>query len=61
MKMLSTEVRTLLDKLYNLRGEDSIILTKMNKEREDAIETQERTKNEKEILIQQIENSTAEE
>ena len=61
MKMLSTEVRTLLDKLYNLRGEDSIILTKMNKEREDAIETQERTKNEKEILIQQIENLTAEE
>ena len=59
--MLSTEVRTLLDKLYNLRGEDSIILTKMNKEREDAIETQERTKNEKEILIQQIENLTAEE
>ena len=61
MKVLSTEVRTLLDKLYNLRGEDSIILTKMNKEREDAIETQERTKNEKEILIQQIENLTAEE
>lgn len=61
MKMLSTEVRTLLDKLYNLRGEDSVILTKMNKEREDAIETQERTKNEKEVLIQQIENLTAEE
>lgn len=61
MKMLSTEVRTLLDKLYNLRGEDSVILTKMNKEREDAIETQERTKNEKEVLIKEIENLTAEE
>lgn len=61
MKMLSTEVRTLLDKLYNLRGEDSIILTKMTKEREDAIETQERTKNEKEVLIKEIENLTAEE
>ena len=61
MKMLSTEVRTLLDKLYNLRGEDSVILTKMTKEREDAIETQERTKNEKEVLIKEIENLTAEE
>lgn len=59
--MLSTEVRTLLDKLYNLRGEDSVILTKMTKEREDAIETQERTKNEKEVLIKEIENLTAEE
>ena len=34
MKMLSSEVKTLLDKLYNLRGEDSVILAKMNKERE---------------------------
>ena len=39
MKMLSSEVKTLLDKLYNLRGEDSVILAKMNKEREEAIET----------------------
>ena len=61
MKMLSTEVRTLLDKLYNLRGEDSVILTKMTKEREDAIETQERKKNKKEVLIKEIENLTAEE
>lgn len=61
MKMLQTEVRTLLDKLYNLRGEDSVILTKMNKEREDAIETQERTKNEKEVLIKEIEKLTEEE
>ena len=61
MKMLSTEVRRLLDKLYNLRGEDSVILTKMNKEREDAIDTQERTKNGKEVLIKEIENLTAEE
>ena len=34
MKMLSSEVKTLLDKLYNLRGEDSVILAKLNKERE---------------------------
>ena len=61
MKVLSTEVRTLLDKLYNLRGEDSVILTKMTKERQDAIETQERTKNEKEVLLKDIEKLTAEE
>ncbi len=54
MKALSNEVKNLLDRLYNLRGEDSVILTKMNKEREEAIETQERTKNEKEVLLQEI-------
>ena len=61
MKLLQAEVKSLLDKLYNLRGEDSVILTKMNKEREEAIETQERTKNEKEVLIKEIEKLTAEE
>lgn len=61
MKMLSSEVKSLLDKLYNLRGEDSVILTKMNKEREEAIETQERTKNEKSVLIEKIEKLTLEE
>jgi len=61
MKMLSSEVKSLLDKLYNLRGEDSVILTKMNKEREEAIETQERTKNEKSVLIEKIETLTLEE
>ena len=33
MKMLSSEVKTLLDKLYNLRGEDSVILAKMKEQR----------------------------
>ncbi|MEG2028716.1 MAG: hypothetical protein RR050_02420 [Bacilli bacterium] len=61
MKMLSTEVRNLIDKLYNLRGEDSVILTKMNNEREDAIETQERTKSEKEVLLSEIEKLTNDE
>lgn len=61
MKLLSSEVKGLLDKLYNLRGEDSVILKKMNKEREEAIETQERTKNEKTVLIAEIENLTQEE
>lgn len=61
MKMMSNEVKILLDKLYNLRGEDSVILVKMNKEREEAIETGERTKNEKEVLIEKIEKLTKEE
>ena len=61
MKMLSSEVKNLLDKLYNLRGEDSVILAKMNKERQDAIETQERTKNEKTVLLDKIANLTKEE
>ena len=61
MKVLSSEVKSLLDKLYNLRGEDSIILAKMNKEREEAIETGERTKNEKEVLLNKIEKLSNEE
>lgn len=61
MKMLSSEVRVLLDKLYNLRGEDSVILSKMNKERDDALETTKRTKEEKENLLKKIENLTKEE
>ena len=61
MKMLSSEVKGILDKLYNLRGEDSVILAKMNKERQDAIETQERTKNEKTVLLDKIAKLTMEE
>ena len=33
MKMLTSEIKNLLDKLYNLRGEDSVILSKMEKEK----------------------------
>lgn len=61
MKMLSNETKKLLDKLYNLRGKDSVILTKMNKEREEAIETQERTKNEKTVLLEKIDALTKDE
>jgi len=61
LKALSNEVKNLLDRLYNLRGEDSVILTKMNKEREEAIETQERTKNEKEVLLQEIDRLSEDE
>ena len=58
---ISNEVKALLDKLYNLRGEDSVILVKMNKEREEAIETGVRTKNEKEVLLEKIAKLTKEE
>ena len=58
---ISNEAKALLDKLYNLRGEDSVILAKMNKEREEAIETGERTKNEKEVLLEKIEKLSKEE
>lgn len=61
MKMLSSEVKALLDKLYNLRGEDSVILAKMNKEREEAIETGERTKNEKTVLLEKIDRLSSDE
>ena len=58
---ISNEAKAILDKLYNLRGEDSVILSKMNKEREEAIETGERTKNEKEVLLEKIAKLTKEE
>ena len=36
MKVLSSETKALLDKLYNLRSEDSYILAEMEEEREIA-------------------------
>ena len=61
MKMLTADMTKLLDKLYNLRGEDSIVLSKMEKERELATETKERTTSEKATLQEKIENLTDEE
>lgn len=61
MKMLTAEITKLLDKLYNLRGEDSVILAKMDKEKTKAEETKERTASEKTILQEKIENLTEEE
>ena len=43
MKALDAEMTSLLDKLYNLRGKDSIILLSMEKEKEEAVETKNRT------------------
>lgn len=54
MKTLTPEVSGLLDKLYNLRGEDSVILVEMEKQKNKAEETKERTTNEKKNLQQKI-------
>ncbi len=61
MKMLTAEITKLLDKLYNLRGEDSVILTKMAKEAQEAEDTKERTTSEKKELQDKIERLTEEE
>lgn len=55
-KMLSLETTALLDKLYNLRGEESIILVEMDKQKDIAEETKERTTNEKKELQDKISN-----
>ena len=56
MKMLTSEITKLLDKLYNLRGEDSVILSKMETERKVAEETKTRSEAEKETLQEKITN-----
>lgn len=61
MKMLTAEITKLLDKLYNLRGEDSVILAKMEKEKSKAEETKTRTASEKTTLQEKIESLTEEE
>jgi len=61
MKMLTAEITKLLDKLYNLRGEDSVVLSKMEKEKGKAEETKERTASEKTTLQEKIESLTEEE
>lgn len=54
MKTLTPAVNSLLDKLYNLRGEDSVILVEMDKQKQKAEETKERTTNQKKDLQQKI-------
>lgn len=61
MKMLTSEITKLLDKLYNLRGENSVILSKMETERETAAKTKERTAKEKTDLQEKITSLTEEE
>lgn len=54
MKALSPEVSALLDKLYNLRGDDSVVLVEMNRQRNKAVETKTRTTEEKKELQARI-------
>ena len=61
MKMLSKETEALLDKLYNLRSEDSYILQEMEEERQVAESTKEKTTKEKQELQDKISELTQEE
>ena len=61
MMNLTKEITDILDKLYNLRGEDSIVLKAMDKEKEEAEKTKERTSSEKIILQDKISELLAEE
>ena len=61
MKMLSSEMTSLLDKLYNLRGEDSVILVSMDEEKQAAVETRDRTSALKSELQSKINDLTSEE
>jgi hypothetical protein len=54
MKALSPDVSALLDKLYNLRGEDSVVLVEMDKQKNKAEETKARTTEEKKNLQEKI-------
>ncbi|MBR1413819.1 MAG: hypothetical protein IJ574_04035 [Bacilli bacterium] len=54
MNKLSIETTKLLDKLYNLRGDDSEILVEMDNAKQAAINTKERTTEEKNILQDKI-------
>ncbi len=55
MKASTPEVNALLDKLYNLRGEDSVVLVAMDREKEKAEQTKTRTTKEKKDLQEKIE------
>lgn len=54
MKTLTSEMNSLLDKLYNLRGEDSVILLEMEKQKQKAEETRDRTTEQKKDLQKKI-------
>lgn len=61
MKMLSTETEALLNKLYNLRSEDSYILKEMEEEKEVAEATKDKTAKQKQELQDKISKLTEEE
>ncbi len=53
---MAVSTESLLDKLYNLRGEDSNILKEMNQQKNKAEETKKRTTEQKGILQKNIED-----
>ena len=61
METLSTDTKKLLDKLYNLRSEDSVILTGIEDGKKEAEETLEKTSIKKEELQNKIAILTNEE
>ena len=61
MMALTKEITDLLDKLYNLRGEDSVLLKAMEEERIEAEATKDRTSKEKVALQEKISELLAEE
>ena len=61
MRMLDAEMTSLLDKLYNLRGSDSVVLLSMDEERQAALETKDKTSALKKELQEKINNLTEEE
>lgn len=61
MKVLPSETKALLDKLYNLRSEDSYILAEMEEEKEVAENTKAKTAKEKEELQNKISELSEEE
>lgn len=56
MKALSPETSALLDRLYNLRSEESVILVEINKQRNKATEIKTRTTEEKKDLQTKIQD-----
>ncbi len=58
---IKDETRILLDKLYNLKSSDSVILKNMNYEKQQAEDTKSRTSKEKGLLESKIQTLSAEE
>jgi hypothetical protein len=61
MKNTSSEETLLLEKLYNLRGKDSLIFVNINTEKEKAEQTKNKTANEKKSLEENINKLNSEE
>lgn len=60
MNVLNSNMTKLLDKLYNLRGEDSVVLKTIEEEKDSAVETKEKTSTLKKELQEKINDLTSE-